>query len=412
MGRELQVRPSARPTRLRSLVRRIVVLAPFGVHPPRSGGHAAVLEPARHMARLGLLVHLFGLGLRRFEVGQHWRSFVRQLELGLIEERGIGVWNLFDWLRRGRSGLPPLDAAAWLSRHASETLCDALDHAQVVQCESPWLFDFTTKGQNRVLVAHNVESTLLEANPRIRAADARRAAEIEGRAWNHADIVICLTDTDRQELADRYGPRPAHVIPLGVDTQRFRPATQDQRTEARLRLGVGDEFLVLFAGSWHGPNRAALPQIEEWADQAPPGMRFVVAGSVGEHPLSKENLLVTGPQESLEDWFTAADAAIHPITEGSGANVKLLEYLAAGLPTVSTRFGARGLEAVNGEHLIVCEPSGFPAALQNLRRDRLLRDALARNARHLVITRRSWAVVAEQRQRLYDQSFLVPGQRL
>jgi glycosyltransferase involved in cell wall biosynthesis len=358
------------------------------------------------MARLGLAVHLFGLGLRRFEVGSHWRSFVRQLELGLVEERAVGLWNLFDWLRRRRSGLPPLGAADWLERHASETLCEALDQAQVVQCESPWLFDFTRRGHNRVLVAHNVEAALLEANPRIRERDRRRAALLEGRAWNQAEVVICLTDADRAELERRYGARPAVVLPLGVDTQRFRPATRDLRDEARTRLGLDDRFVVLFAGSWHAPNRDALARIEAWADEAPEGLLFAVAGSVADRPLRKRNLVVTGPLPDLDDWFTAADAAIHPVEDGSGANVKLLEYLASGLPTVSTRFGARGVEVVNGEHLILCEPAGFPAALQNLRRDHLLRDALARNGRHLMITRRSWAVIAEQRQRLYDGFFL------
>ncbi|MBM3270079.1 MAG: glycosyltransferase [Candidatus Sericytochromatia bacterium] len=44
----------------------------------------------------------------------------------------------------------------------------------------------------------------------------------------------------------------------------------------------------------------------------------------------------------------------------------MLDYFAAGLPVISTPFGARGLDVVAGEHAVLCELHEFPEALRAL----------------------------------------------
>jgi len=132
---------------------RLVVLSPFGVHPVRSGGHAAVFEPARQMALAGVDVHLFGYGLRRFEAGLHWRSFVRPIAPRLIEERLVSPFNLLDYLVRGRSGMPGLGSGDRLVRSASDLLRMRCEQADFVQYECPWLWRFRAGDRPRVLVS-------------------------------------------------------------------------------------------------------------------------------------------------------------------------------------------------------------------------------------------------------------------
>ncbi len=47
----------------------------------------------------------------------------------------------------------------------------------------------------------------------------------------------------------------------------------------------------------------------------------------------------------------AASVAVNPMVSGSGTNLKIVEYLAAGVPVVSTPFGMRGLDLRPDEHL-------------------------------------------------------------
>jgi glycosyltransferase involved in cell wall biosynthesis len=69
-----------------------------------------------------------------------------------------------------------------------------------------------------------------------------------------ATMVRAVTDRYAQYLRDRHGGTPGvnfrlETIPLGVDTERFRPATAGERAAERRALGIGDaEVVVLFVG--------------------------------------------------------------------------------------------------------------------------------------------------------------------
>src|SRR5205823_15091953 len=56
-----------------------------------------------------------------------------------------------------------------------------------------------------------------------------------------------------------------------------------------------------------------------------------------------------------------------PILSGSGVRVKLLEAYAAGIPVVSTRVGAEGLAAKDGEFCALADdPAGFAGRVLEL----------------------------------------------
>jgi len=69
-------------------------------------------------------------------------------------------------------------------------------------------------------------------------------------------------------------------------------------------------------------------------------------------------------------YFAAADAGLNPIVRGSGANVKLFEYLATRLPVISTAFGVRGTDLQPGIDYLEYEPSGLRQALDAFVDDR------------------------------------------
>jgi glycosyltransferase involved in cell wall biosynthesis len=68
------------------------------------------------------------------------------------------------------------------------------------------------------------------------------------------DMVRAVTDTFANYLADRFGGSPKlrarlELIPLGVNPDRFRPATPEERSAERAKLGAAaDEVVVLCIG--------------------------------------------------------------------------------------------------------------------------------------------------------------------
>jgi len=73
-------------------------------------------------------------------------------------------------------------------------------------------------------------------------------------------------------------------------------------------------------------------------------VKFLVLGSMVAAAFREGALIATGRVPAVAPYFAAADAGLNPITRGSGANVKLFEYLATRLPVISTPFGVRGTD--------------------------------------------------------------------
>jgi len=84
---------------------------------------------------------------------------------------------------------------------------------------------------------------------------------------------------------------------------------------------------------------------------------FALMGSVS-HQLGRNHVprntrllgVVNDTEKSL--WLKVASIGLNPIISGAGTNLKLAEYAAAGLPIISTQFGARGGVLLPDAHLI------------------------------------------------------------
>jgi glycosyltransferase involved in cell wall biosynthesis len=90
----------------------------------------------------------------------------------------------------------------------------------------------------------------------------------------------------------------------------------------------------------------------------------------------------------------SADVALNPMTSGSGSNLKMLDYFSAGIPVVSTEFGARGINAVAGEHYVTAEVVNFAEVVRSLEVRNFRQIAL--QARKLAEADYSWRGIANR----------------
>jgi glycosyltransferase involved in cell wall biosynthesis len=83
-----------------------------------------------------------------------------------------------------------------------------------------------------------------------------------------------------------------------------------------------------------------------------------------------------------------------PLRLGAGVQNKVLEYMALGLPTVSTAIGIEGFDARHERDLLVADQTdSFAAAVLKVLNDRSLAEVMASNACHYVEATHSWSAM-------------------
>jgi glycosyltransferase involved in cell wall biosynthesis len=394
---------------------KVAVLDMQPIDPPTGGGRLRLLG----------LYHDLGDGVKTQYVGTYdWPGpgFRRQFLSPTLEELIVPLsrehFDAAAERSRAAGGRTVIDSIfhelAHLSPDYVAAARDAAISADVVVFSHPWIYPLVRDALNPaqqliVYDAHNVEGLLrmeLLDDGGAGTGIVRGVVEVECELCLAADLVLACSHEDRAAFARLYGVphERIRVVPNGTFTERLKPATESERTVVRQNLGFGDRPVALFIGSDYAPNVEAARYI---ADELAPRLShiiFVVAGSVGDRLVDAQcpsNLLLTGliHEGQKRDWLHAADIAINPMFGGSGTNIKMLDYMAAGLPIVATPVGARGIDTSREAFLIAAKP-GFASAIASLLSDSRHRAALADAARQQAAMFYSWERISHATGRL------------
>ena len=250
----------------------------------------------------------------------------------------------------------------------------AVEWADVIVFSHPWVFPLVQKGlkaaQLVIYDAQNVEGLLRaqlldEQNP-VELDLLRDVVRMEYALGTRADLVLTCSHEDRYLFARVY-EWPAskiRIVPNGVMASTITPPNSESRASAKKQLKLPlDRKAAIFIGSNYGPNIEAAKFINRELAPKLPMVRFVIAGGVGESFTSPQhtNTVVTGRISDAEKltWLQASDFAVNPMFAGSGTNIKMFDFMAAGLPIVTTPIGARGIATASTAATRVVLPEDF-----------------------------------------------------
>lgn len=268
---------------------------------------------------------------------------------------------------------------------------DHLDAFQYRRCAA---------GATAVVDLHNVYSLVAarwagERSGPMRAYLRREAAMLERAerdAARGADLLFAVSAQER-DYYEQLGSRRVRLIPNGVDSALY----------ASLPVGR-DTSLIAYIGSmsWRPNAEAALYLATTVLPQVRAKMPDARLRIIGRDPdasvLSlngRNGIEVTGEVPSMMPHLREAAALAVPLESGGGTRLKILEALAAGVPTVSTPVGAEGLDLEPGVHLLVLEREQFADGLVRLLGDRGWGTALAARGREAVTERYDWSSIGE-----------------
>jgi glycosyltransferase involved in cell wall biosynthesis len=224
-----------------------------------------------------------------------------------------------------------------------------------------------------------------------------RRDNLAGRVWQRLGWlarpeVIYTSEADRA----RDGRRPSHVVPLGIDLDRFDGARPALRSDRPL---VGNVARL-------APQKDHRTLLE--AARLVPEAEFVVVGD-GELRAELEqaavpNVRLLGSRDDVPELLASFDVFAFP-SLFEGLCLAVIEAQAAGVPVVATPVGGIRETVVDGETGLLVptrDPGALAAAIRQLLEEREAAEAMATEAKRRVRERYSVERMVEATLRLYD----------
>ena len=220
----------------------------------------------------------------------------------------------------------------------------------------------------------------------------------QGYKWRNAAFVFTVSETLKEDVArimPDVGPRIG-IAPMGVDTDRFRPAPDARKTQspfrwfmcARLNPGKGFDVLldaVARLAADHDFEIRVAGEDEEGGS----GYRKTLEANIARLGLDRRiTLLGALPQEGVLAELQQATAFVLPsLHEALG--VAYMEAMACELPVVGTRTGGVPELVDDGVDGLLVPPGdveGLVRAMSQVMSDGDLRARLGRAARQKIVS--------------------------
>lgn len=288
------------------------------------------------------------------------------------DEAFVRQWQALEPLGSGGdlSG-PCIAASAGTHGAIHDAYLQEYQDADIVIHDSPFMvgYDLFLGADNkpRIYNAYNCESSLYATlHPATYSAPIHNiVCEAERRLLQQADLLFYCNPDDIEALA------------LMVPSARYRPVYTPHGAFTQIAPTdhvPTDSSNVIFLGSSHPPNVEAARYIAETLAPRLPDVSFHVVGNCLPDDSSASlpaNVVRHGfvPEARKRQLLLSSQLALNPMSSGSGANVKVLDYIAHGLPVVSTPFGLRGMPADIERCTVTAELGDFAAVVGSLIKD-------------------------------------------
>lgn len=242
---------------------------------------------------------------------------------------------------------------------------------------------------------------------------------IESAYMKKLTAIIVLSEFMKSRLFEAHpGLKvPVHIVPGGVNTERFRPP--ESRTSAKDEAGFPQDRFVLFTARRFTPRTGLDMLVKAHAKLAKkhPELMLVMAGG-GEQKAEIEAMVQSlGISDSvrfegfidesrLHVYYQAADLFVLPTRALEGFGLVSVEALACGTPVLGTPMGAITDVLKPFKPALLTREASVEAIEEGIeywleRRDEL--EALGKGGREYVLNNFGWDIVAGKIEEVYRE---------
>lgn len=226
-----------------------------------------------------------------------------------------------------------------------------------------------------------------------------KVKQIEIQSAKKIDYILTCSEDEKKYFSQYVPATNICCIPNGVKNTNINHSPTDTKN-------------ILFMGLLsYGPNadgiRYYLDNIHHFLISKYPDLIVTIIGRnppdwINERAAHDKTIVIKGFVESVEAELTNATVCICPIRFGSGTRLKVLEYMAAGKPVVSTSIGAEGIHVKDGTDILLADtPIQFATAIAKLLNDKILANRVGMNGEKIVAEQYNWEKIQDKLNTFY-----------
>lgn len=385
--------------------------------PPIGGGRVRIYELYKNFNPLAFSITYLGtfdwLGPdeREQKLAEHFKEILVPMTVPHIT-----IDKMFSRLCKGKTTLDvTIPMLMRFTQKYQRKLSQLIKGMDVVIISHPWVYPYVKReikklGRKPVLIydSHNIEYKIKKdilIDTILGKILVHKVKKVEGKLVKDCDLIFVCSDKDAQGFSDLYGvdKKKILVIPNGATVQDVPIPNVKKKESMRNYFGLEKKPTAIFlASGGYEPNDNAAEYICLKLAPLLNDITFVLVGSACDIILNKhsnqltQNIKLMGvvSQKDKKKLLYASDLALNPVTKGSGTNIKVFDYLAAGLPLVTTPVGARGIDFTNNEDVVIAEIDEFPEVIEMLINDDALRSSISKKGRELA-EKYDWGAIAK-----------------
>lgn len=266
----------------------------------------------------------------------------------------------------------------------------------VIQLETlyltPYIKDIRELSDAKIVLrSHNIEHQIWQRyaentnNPLKKVYLKLLAGELKNYEVKHSndyDGIIPITDVDRAFFEQHTTDAKIMTLPFALKAINVKNHTATKTKNSLFHIGSMDWL----------PNQEGIIWFLDkvWPEiyQNFPDLTFSLAGRNMPEWIQKRNdpgLAIDGEVENAYKYMQSKNMMIVPLFSGSGIRIKILEGMLNKNIVITTSIGAEGIDATDGEHLLVADDKdAFKRQIQYCMDNPAEADKIGENAAQLV----------------------------
>jgi len=383
--------------------KKIMVATTYPIFPPLGGGQVRVFNLFKYVSihHNVEIISLTNADQQAFS--DYIAENLKEIRIPKTPEHQQKEWDLFE-----KHIKIPISDISLLSLwdntpEYSIKINKSLDNSNIIVLSHPYALNAIKKHLREQIiiyeaqdVAYQIKKQMLP-NTNFVCELLKELFEAEKECCEISKWIITCSEEDRQAIHMLYNINldKIVVVPNGVDCSQIKFTNIEERLENKNRIGLKQEKIGIFMGSWHGPNLEACEKIFEFAHECN-DVNFLIMGSQCKYFENRKipgnvGMLGIVSDEQKDNIFRNIDFALNPMLSGSGTNLKMFDYMAAGVPIITTPFGTRGIN--NNDLFHVAEICDIPKIINEL--DLCRSEEMVKKARKTVEELFDWKVIAD-----------------